>query len=126
MLFNAGILEREFFDNIYKCPKCNEIHIHYQKVCEYCGENDIKSEMVIEHLACGYIGVADNVIHKKDKDFCPECEGELKEGGIDFHVSSGVYCRACGQISSHPKPTATSIKIARSKIISIKKSLVTR
>jgi len=104
VLFNANILERDFFDSIFKCPNCSSIHIHYHQACEKCNSTNIKVIEIFEHLACGYVGPTEHIINKKDLQYCPECNSELKEKKIDFNVSKAFLCELCGQVSPIIEP----------------------
>jgi len=104
ILYNANILEREFFDSIFKCPNCSSIHIHYHQSCENCNNSMVKVIEIFEHWACGYIGPVEQLINKKDSQYCPECNAELKEKKIDFDVSKAFLCEACGHISRLIEP----------------------
>lgn len=99
VLYNAGILERDFFNYIFKCPNCGSIHVHYYPSCQACGNTEVKPVEIFEHLACGHLGPREQIVNKKNSQFCPECGGELKEEKIDFQISNAIKCESCGQIT---------------------------
>ncbi|MHA1266488.1 MAG: winged helix-turn-helix transcriptional regulator [Candidatus Helarchaeota archaeon] len=98
-LFNAGILEREIYDMMFKCPDCDSIHVHLHQVCKACQGSKVKSIEIFEHLLCGYMGPREELRNKGSKKFCPKCETELKERGVDYELAHAVYCEACGKIT---------------------------
>jgi len=104
ILYNANILERDCFDTVFKCPNCSSIHVHYHQSCEKCDSTKVKEIEVFEHWACGFIGPTEKIINRKNLQYCPECNTELKEKKIDFEVSKAFLCELCGQINSKIEP----------------------
>ncbi|MHA1279462.1 MAG: winged helix-turn-helix transcriptional regulator [Candidatus Helarchaeota archaeon] len=104
ILYSAGILEREFFNNVFKCPKCGSIHVHYYQACDNCGSNEVTAVKVVEHLTCGYIGPSNGIIQKSDVKYCPECNGELREAKVDYLISDALICQSCETITPDLEP----------------------
>ncbi|MHA1651383.1 MAG: AsnC family transcriptional regulator [Candidatus Helarchaeota archaeon] len=99
ILHNAGILERDFFNYIFKCPNCESIHVHYQQSCQLCGSTNVKLIELIEHLTCGYIGPSKEITLKKGVHCCPQCGEMFKEEKVDYRISKGIYCESCKRIT---------------------------
>lgn len=101
-LTDRGILRKSYFDRLLHCPRCQSINLRPSTHCPKCGSGDITRGRILEHLACGYVGVEEE-FSAKGKYVCPKCKLELRTMGADY-VSRGVLrkCRDCGEIFSSP------------------------
>ena len=101
-LADKGILRKNFFDRLLRCPRCQSINIRPTIHCPKCGSGDIVQGRVLEHLACKYGGLEGEFL-VRGRYVCPKCKVELRTLGVDYQ-SQGVLrkCRDCGEISSAP------------------------
>jgi hypothetical protein len=101
-LTDKGILRKSYFDRLLHCPRCQSINLRPSTHCPKCGSGDIARGRILEHLACGYVGVEEE-FSVKGKYVCPKCKLELRTVGADY-MSRGVLrkCRDCTEIFSSP------------------------
>jgi len=101
-LTDKGILKRSFFDRLLRCSRCQSINLRPSTHCPKCSSGDIVRGRILEHVACGYVGVEDEFA-SKGKYTCPRCKLELRTMGADYR-SRGVLrkCRDCGEIFNVP------------------------
>ena len=101
-LSDKGILKGSFFDRLLRCPRCRSINLRPSTHCPKCSSGDIVRGRILEHVACGYVGVEDEFA-SKGKYTCPRCKLELRTIGADYR-SRGVLrkCRDCGEIFNVP------------------------
>ena len=99
-LTDRGILRKSYFDRLLHCPRCQSINLRPSTHCPKCGSGDIARGRILEHLACGYVGVEEEFA-LKGKYVCPKCKLQLRTVGADY-VSRGVLrkCRDCSEIFS--------------------------
>lgn len=99
-LSDLGVLDRELFDMSIRCPSCNSANVSTNYVCPICSSMRIERNMLIEHIACGYI---DNVtMFRVDSELvCPRCKAAL---GKDDYRSAGSWyrCLDCGERIENP------------------------
>jgi len=101
-LTDKGILKGSFFDRLLRCPRCRSINLRPSTHCPKCSSGDIARGRILEHVACGYVGVEDEFT-SRGKYTCPRCKLELRTIGADYR-SRGVLrkCRDCGEIFNVP------------------------
>jgi uncharacterized OB-fold protein len=101
-LTDKSILKGSFFDRLLRCPRCQSINLRPSTHCPKCSSGDIVRGRILEHVACGYVGVEDEFA-AKGKYTCPRCKLELRTIGADYR-SRGVLrkCRDCGEIFNVP------------------------
>ena len=101
-LTDKEILRRSFFDRLLRCPRCQSINLRPSTHCPKCGSGDIVRGRILEHLACGYVGV-EGEFAQKGRYVCPRCKLELRTLGADYH-SRGVLrkCRDCSEVFNVP------------------------
>ena len=101
-LTDKDILKRSFFDRLLRCPRCQSINLRPSTHCPKCSSGDIVRGRILEHSACGYVGVEDEFA-ARGKYVCPRCKLELRTMGADYQ-SRGVLrkCRDCGEIFNVP------------------------
>jgi len=95
-LVDKGILRRDFFDRLLRCPQCQSMNLRPTTHCSKCGSGDIVRGRVFEHFVCGYVGLEDEFV-AKGRYICPKCKVELRAIGSDYQ-SLGLLrkCRECG------------------------------
>ena len=101
-LTDRSILRKSYFDRLLRCPRCQSINLRPSTHCPKCGSGDIARGRILEHVACGYVGVEEEFT-AKGKYICPKCKLELRTVGADY-LSRGVLrkCRDCSEIFSSP------------------------
>jgi hypothetical protein len=101
-LTDRGVLRRSFFDRLLRCPRCQSMNLRPSTHCPKCGSGDIARGRILEHVACGYVGVEEEFT-VRGKYVCPKCKLELRTVGTDY-MSRGVLrkCRDCSEIFSSP------------------------
>jgi hypothetical protein len=101
-LTDRHILRKSYFDRLLHCPRCQSINLRPSTHCPKCGSGDIARGRILEHLACGYVGVEEE-FSVKGKYVCPKCKLELRTVGADY-LSRGVLrkCRDCNEIFTSP------------------------
>ena len=101
-LSDKGILKRNFFDRLLRCPRCQSINLRPSTHCPKCSSGNVARGRILEHSACRYVGVEDEFT-VGGKYICPRCKMELRTMGVDYQ-SRGVLrkCRECGEVFSVP------------------------
>jgi len=97
-----GILKRHFFERLLRCPRCQSINLRPSTRCPVCGSGDIARGRILEHVACGYVGVEEEFA-TRGRYVCPRCKLELRTLGTDYR-SRGVLrkCRDCSEVFTVP------------------------
>jgi len=97
-LAGKGILIRNFFDRLLRCPQCQSVNLRPTTHCPKCGSGNIARGRVLEHFICGYIGLEDEFV-AQGRYVCPKCRTELRTIGNDYQ-SMGLLrkCRDCAEI----------------------------
>jgi len=101
-LVDKGILKRDFFDRLLRCPQCQSINLRPTTHCPKCGSGNIARGRILEHFVCKYVGLEDEFV-AKGRYICPKCHLELRTIGSDYE-SLGLLrkCRDCGEVFSIP------------------------
>ena len=89
-LFEVGILKRELFDKIIRCPHCESVNIAAHYRCPYCKSLKVRKSSLIEHVPCGYIDTEEK-FQKEDKLVCPKCSKDLVKLDVDYR-KAGAWC----------------------------------
>jgi len=102
-LTDKGILKKDFFDRLLRCPRCQSINLRPSTHCPKCGSANIVRGRILEHFACKYVGIEDDFV-AKGRYVCPECKVELRTIGTDYQ-SLGLLrkCRDCHEIFNQPE-----------------------
>ena len=97
-LADKGILKKSFYDRLLRCQRCQSINLRPSTHCPKCNSGNISRGRILEHSACGYVGVEDEFT-SAGKYVCPRCKMELRTMGADYQ-SRGVLhkCRDCGEV----------------------------
>jgi hypothetical protein len=103
-LVEQGFLQREFFDRLFMCDRCQSHRLHVREECASCRSADLSEVGIIHHLRCAYQGPADDFT-KDGSLVCPKCRIELRHYGSD-HETAGttMRCAACGFSGAEPIP----------------------
>lgn len=101
-LVDKGILQKDLFDRLLRCPRCQSINLRPTTYCPKCGSGDITRGRVLEHFICKYVGLEDEFV-KKGRYICPKCQVELRTLDGDYQ-SLGLLrkCHDCGEIFNIP------------------------
>jgi hypothetical protein len=101
-LVDKGILNRNFFERLLRCPQCRSLNLRPTTHCPKCGSGDIARGRVLEHIVCGYVGLEDEFV-AKGRYICPKCKVELRTIGSDYQ-SLGLLrkCRDCDEVFNIP------------------------
>jgi len=105
-LSESGVLERQLFDKIILCPKCDSSNISFRYCCPFCKSFEIEKSSLVEHVKCGYMDLEANFL-KNNRYVCPKCHEEMRTPDVDYR-KAGVWCscKSCGKsfdipVSSH-------------------------
>jgi predicted RNA-binding Zn-ribbon protein involved in translation (DUF1610 family) len=97
-----GVMNKNFFDRLIRCPRCQSVNLRPSTHCPKCGSGHIARGRIFEHFACKYIGLEDEFA-SKGKYVCPRCKMELRTIGTDYRSQGVLYkCRDCGEIFNVP------------------------
>ncbi len=101
-LAEKGILERNFFDRLLRCPRCQSLNLTPTTHCPKCSSGNVSRGRVLEHFTCKYVGLEDEFVNK-GRYVCPKCSLELRTIGSDYQ-SLGLLrkCRDCEEVFSVP------------------------
>ncbi len=95
-----GILKKNFFDRLLRCPQCRSVNLRPTTHCPKCGSGNIARGRILEHLICKYIGLEDEFI-SRGKYVCPKCYQVLVTAESDYRSRGLLYkCHDCGDVSS--------------------------
>ena len=102
VLAQQDILEKEFSQILFSCPKCESFQIQISIRCPKCQSQHLARCRVLEHFPCGHVGPED--VFATEKGYlCPKCRRELKAIGADYRSLGMHYkCQGCGELSSSP------------------------
>jgi len=94
-LVKRFLLETNFVDRCHFCLECYSPFLNFKEVCPRCFSVNIKSEPLIHHFECAYVGLESEFKHGK-KMICPKCDKELFHLGVDYDKPSFMYiCNKC-------------------------------
>ncbi len=101
-LVDKGILKKNFFDKILRCPQCQSMNLNPGTHCPKCGSANVVRGRVLEHFVCKYVGIEDEFV-SKGRYVCPKCKMELHTIGSDYQ-SLGLLrkCYTCDEIFNVP------------------------
>lgn len=103
-LWDVGIFKRKFYEKVLVCPSCMSANVSNDYVCPNCNSIDIERKTLLEHMACGTIDSVDNFLFEGGL-FCPKCNKELAEAGVDYQkLGAWFQCAQCGKRSDQPSP----------------------
>ncbi len=96
------LLQREFFDRFFACPRCDSARLHVREECAKCRSADLTEEPYLHHFKCAYQG-PESAFRSGDQLICPKCRRELSHFGFDYdRPGTMLVCQACGHAASEP------------------------
>ncbi len=90
----------DFHDRVYLCNACGAGHLSYREICPSCNSANMKSEDLVHHFPCGYIGPISDFKNKVDSVLgCPKCNKSLRHIGVDYDKPSIInHCLSCNEV----------------------------
>lgn len=101
----SEILSGQFVDTIYLCNSCSNSYLHIREVCPNCNSSHLKSNDLVHHFSCAYMGEVDEfkTEGKGNLLICPKCERKLKHIGVDYDKPSAIFhCKDCDHSFQDP------------------------
>lgn len=94
------IIWPDFYDRIYLCNSCGSGHLSYREICPSCDSANMKSEDLIHHFPCGFIGPISDFKNSIDSVLnCPKCSKALRHIGVDYDKPSIInHCQNCNEV----------------------------
>lgn len=88
-------LKTSLVDKVNACYQCEGTYLNFSERCTKCHSMDIKSESLIHHFRCAYVGPEGDF--KKDNNLCcPKCDKKLRHIGIDYDKPAEInICNNC-------------------------------
>lgn len=99
------LLSGEFFESLYLCNTCSNAYMHFRESCPFCSSTNLKTEDLIHHFSCAYVGPASDYERDEDSEgmTCPKCSRHLKHIGVDYDKPSVMYnCQNCDHSFQDP------------------------
>ena len=92
-----GLFTSTFVDKIYLCTNCETGLLNYREVCPKCSSSHSKTEDLIHHFPCAYVGPVSDFQNTIDDDLnCPKCNKHLNHIGVDYDKPSVLHtCQKC-------------------------------
>lgn len=92
-----GLVWPDFQDRIYLCNNCKGGLLLYREVCPHCNSSNSKSEDLVHHFPCAYIGPISDFKNPIDNTLsCPKCNKALRHIGVDYDKPSIInHCNNC-------------------------------
>ncbi|MEX1003002.1 MAG: hypothetical protein WDZ35_12865 [Crocinitomicaceae bacterium] len=92
-----GIFSSTYVDRVYLCPSCQSGHMTYREVCPKCNSSNSRTEDIIHHFPCAYVGPLSDFTNEIDDQLdCPKCNKRLRHIGVDYDKPSVLHeCIAC-------------------------------
>lgn len=87
-----GLIWPDFYERVYLCNNCNSGALSYREVCPHCNSANSKSEDLVHHFPCAYIGPISDFQNTIDNSLnCPKCNKTLRHIGIDYDKPSVIH-----------------------------------
>ncbi|MDH5695053.1 MAG: response regulator [Dehalococcoidia bacterium] len=101
-LVQHNILEKQFFETLFSCPKCESFQIQLSIRCPACHGQHLNRCPVLEHFPCGHVS-PEEFFATENGYLCPKCKRALKAVGLDYR-NLGIHyrCQNCGELCSSP------------------------
>jgi hypothetical protein len=97
-----GVVNKSFFDRLGRCRRCQSVNLRPSSHCPKCSSGYIARGRILEHFACGYVGLEDEFT-AKGKYVCPRCKMEMQTIGTDYRSQGVLYkCHDCSEIFTVP------------------------
>jgi hypothetical protein len=92
-----GLIWPDFYERIYLCNQCSGGFLSYREVCPHCNSSNSKSEDLVHHFPCAFIGPISDFKNEIDNSLaCPKCNKTLRHIGVDYDKPSIIHhCNNC-------------------------------
>jgi hypothetical protein len=92
-----GYIWPDFFDRVYLCNNCSSGFLSYREVCPHCDSSNSKSQDLVHHFPCAYVGPISDFQNEFDSALvCPKCNKGLRHIGVDYDKPSTInHCNNC-------------------------------
>jgi hypothetical protein len=92
-----GLIWPDFHERIYLCNQCSSGFLSYREVCPHCNSSNSKSEDLVHHFPCAFIGPISDFKNPIDNTLtCPKCNKGLRHIGVDYDKPSIIHhCNNC-------------------------------
>lgn len=92
-----GLIWPDFHERIYLCNNCSSGFLSYREVCPHCNSSNSKSEDLVHHFPCAFIGPISDFKNAIDNSLtCPKCNKTLRHIGVDYDKPSIIHhCNNC-------------------------------
>jgi len=101
--------QAQIIDKVNVCYECQGSFLNFSECCTKCNSLDLKSEELVHHFRCAYVGPQSDFI-KDQKLVCPKCDHQLKHIGIDYDKPSEIHtCKSCNHSSQETKMKAKCV-----------------
>lgn len=110
---DKGYFRRKLIDRVNLCYECESGYLNFSECCSSCESIDLKSEQLIHHFRCAYIGPESD--YKRGEILeCPKCNHVLKHIGIDYDKPSEIHtCMDCNHTSQETAMKAKCVDCGR-------------
>lgn len=90
----------DFQDRVYLCSNCKGGHLSFREICPNCDSANMRSEDLVHHFPCGYIGAISDFKNNIDTVLnCPKCSKNLRHIGVDYDKPSVInHCQNCNEV----------------------------
>ncbi|MBC7695851.1 MAG: hypothetical protein H7141_10455 [Burkholderiales bacterium] len=90
----------DFQDRVYLCSNCKGGHLSFREICPNCDSANMRSEDLVHHFPCGYIGAISDFKNNIDTVLtCPKCSKNLRHIGVDYDKPSIInHCQNCNDV----------------------------
>jgi hypothetical protein len=99
-LSEAKILQREVFLTQPICPVCKSPQLVTTHRCPFCGGNELKKVILVEHLACRYLSSQER-FSIGGQLVCPMCQQSI-ESDEQLRNEDGFECASCLKVTPTP------------------------
>ncbi|HVS18683.1 MAG TPA: hypothetical protein VMT18_08800 [Planctomycetota bacterium] len=101
-LAELGLLSRELHNLVHLCGVCRSWKLNFREVCPACRDIDLRSEPMLQHFACAYVGL-DSEFRRGLELVCPRCELPMHQLGHDYErPHTSWVCNACDDLFEEP------------------------
>jgi CheY-like chemotaxis protein len=108
-LAKQGFLLKRDFEKILVSPN-GSVQLLPVERCPTCDSSELTRGQLIEHFACGHIGLEEEFMHGLNQ-VCPKCRRELKLIGTDYRKPGIRYvCSSCHGIFPSPVVKSRDLK----------------
>lgn len=106
---DENLFKKTVIDKVNLCYECEGGYLNFTECCTKCNNVDLKSENLIHHFRCAYIG-PESDFNKQGQLVCPKCDQLLKHIGIDYDKPSEIHtCNNCSHASQETKMKAKCV-----------------